>query len=593
VAAALAITGAGAAEIEVGGKLQSATIFRTGAEMTHSAQAKLTSGSNDVIVTGLSSTVDVNSIAIRCSGGVTVMSFDYSNDYVTVKPQPEALKKLNDSLDIYSTEIERLTARQNTSENMRILLTDNMKMLNNEKASVTSVELPKLMDYYRSKWIELSNDMIDLKKEIAKRQKRVEALNSQIAQEQGRTGLPVGRLSLKLASPLSAACDLTVSYFTNSAYWKPLYDIQASGSDKPLTLVSKAKFGQFTGVDWRKAKITLSSAIQSRGRIAPVVSAWFVSPNAPQALRYSMAPLASKSAQLDEVVAQNQISYALEGRAAGVQVRGVATMDKKESGPLYIIDGVPQSKELYESIEPQMIGSIEVLKDASATAIYGSRASGGVIVVTTKRSFVTESETDVAETTYALDLPVDLLANGSEQTVTLKTMEVPATFEYYCVPRLDRNVFLLAGISNWAQYNLLAGEATITYDGAYAGKTSIDPNSNREILHLTLGEDKRVVVTREKLQNYSSTKFIGNSKKQVIAYKLTVRNNKGMAVNMILKDQYPISTDKSITVDLGDVSGAHNNPEVGSLTWEFPLAPGESRTFNLSYTVTAPKEFVL
>jgi hypothetical protein len=87
-----------------------------------------------------------------------------------------------------------------------------------------------------------------------------------------------------------------------------------------------------------------------------------------------------------------------------------------------------------------------------------------VVVITLKDSFVSESENQ-ADVTYSIDFPYDILGTGSEQSVTLRTIELPATFEYYCAPKLDKTVYLLAGIKDWTQYNLLPGEANITYDG--------------------------------------------------------------------------------------------------------------------------------
>lgn len=98
------------------------------------------------------------------------------------------------------------------------------------------------------------------------------------------------------------------------------------------------------------------------------------------------------------------MEQAMQGRIAGVQVtqnsgapgggisvqiRGINSFNGNE--PLYVIDGIPVSgntsnnTSVLASINPSDITSIEVLKDASATAIYGSRASNGVVLVTTKR----------------------------------------------------------------------------------------------------------------------------------------------------------------------------------------------------------------
>ena len=89
---------------------------------------------------------------------------------------------------------------------------------------------------------------------------------------------------------------------------------------------------------------------------------------------------------------------ALKGMAAGVQVtsasgqpgsksmirvRGIGTIN--DSNPLYIIDGMPTDQDGMESVNPNDIESIEVLKDAASGAIYGARAANGVILVTTKK----------------------------------------------------------------------------------------------------------------------------------------------------------------------------------------------------------------
>lgn len=89
---------------------------------------------------------------------------------------------------------------------------------------------------------------------------------------------------------------------------------------------------------------------------------------------------------------------ALQGRAAGldvtsnerpgeigsIRVRGERSLLASNS-PLYVVDGVPLSSGGIEFLNPKDIESIDVLKDASATAIYGSRGANGVIIVTTKR----------------------------------------------------------------------------------------------------------------------------------------------------------------------------------------------------------------
>ena len=89
---------------------------------------------------------------------------------------------------------------------------------------------------------------------------------------------------------------------------------------------------------------------------------------------------------------------ALQGKAAGVDItsnerpgeigsiliRGKRSLNAS-SEPLYVVDGVPLQSGGIESLNPRDIESIDILKDASSTAIYGSRGANGVVLITTKR----------------------------------------------------------------------------------------------------------------------------------------------------------------------------------------------------------------
>ncbi len=77
-----------------------------------------------------------------------------------------------------------------------------------------------------------------------------------------------------------------------------------------------------------------------------------------------------------------------------IQIRGFSTLDKGAgTSPLFIVDGVPVSN--IDNISPNEIASMDVLKDGSAAAIYGTRGTNGVIIITTKRG---ENFTDTAQT---------------------------------------------------------------------------------------------------------------------------------------------------------------------------------------------------
>ena len=85
-------------------------------------------------------------------------------------------------------------------------------------------------------------------------------------------------------------------------------------------------------------------------------------------------------------------------------------------------------------------------------------------------------------------------------------------------------------------------------------------------------------------------KFIGNNKTETFTYEITVKNNKKETLNMLLKDQYPLSSIKEIEVKLEESNGAEVNEELGSVNWKISLKPGESKKYRFSYKVTYPKD---
>ena len=84
----------------------------------------------------------------------------------------------------------------------------------------------------------------------------------------------------------------------------------------------------------------------------------------------------------DGQIEQDDLS-ALEGQVAGVSIRGAKSV-RGGDGPVYVVDGFVVSASEASAIDPEDIESVEILKGASAASVYGSRSSGGVVVITTK-----------------------------------------------------------------------------------------------------------------------------------------------------------------------------------------------------------------
>jgi TonB-dependent starch-binding outer membrane protein SusC len=183
------------------------------------------------------------------------------------------------------------------------------------------------------------------------------------------------------------------------------------------------------------------------------------------------------------------LASAIQGRAAGVQVtnagapgtdpivrvRGIGTVGNND--PLYVIDGVPAGG--LNQINPADIESIEVLKDASAAAIYGSRAANGVILVTTKKGVIGKpkvtldsyygtqqawKQLDLLNRDQYVAFGRELLANGNQPAPQrfdnlgdLANVETDWQSEMFrAAPIQDHNVAISGGTEN-VLYNVSMG----------------------------------------------------------------------------------------------------------------------------------------
>lgn len=162
-----------------------------------------------------------------------------------------------------------------------------------------------------------------------------------------------------------------------------------------------------------------------------------------------------KSEKMENVPAPS-FDQALQGQSAGLtvisnsgepskaavfQIRGTNSINSG-TAPLFILDGVPISSADFNTLSPNDIESISVLKDASSTSIYGARAANGVVVITSKRGL----SMDKAKVTLRAQYGFSQLArtnwelmNTPERIVFEKEIGIDAGQDYNLLSRTDIN----------------------------------------------------------------------------------------------------------------------------------------------------------
>jgi len=513
-------------------KVKAATVYFNAAELSQTTSVNLPAGTSEIVVKNVANYLNENTVQIGAPNSVTVLSVQFTNNYISefeIDESNPTIKKVRDSILLIQKEIGRVQIEK-TSNSKTIELLDKNQLVAGQNSGLNVTELIKMVDYYRAKRTELSNSITALQEKEIQFNEALKRLNSKLEiNTKNEEKNSNGKLILQVMNEVAGTVNLDINYITNSATWSPFYDLRAENIKEPINMMYKAQVVQNSGIDWKKVKLTLSNGNPNQSNVAPVLNAWF--------LRYAN-PFDYRDGDT------NLLSNQLQAKVAGVQLDEV------------VVSGYAK-------------------KDKSSITNYTE---------------IIENQLNVS---FDIEIPYDILSNGKVHSVALKEIKLPATYKYYAVPRVDKEAFLLAEISDYSKYNLLPGEANIIFEGMYVGKTTINPNQTSDTLNLSMGRDKKISIKREKVVDKSGTKFLSSYKEQIFTYDLTVRNNKKEDVLLLLKDQYPLSTDKEVTIELVDDGKAKVNTETGILTWELKLATNETKKIRISYKVRYPKDKVI
>ncbi|UOB17438.1 mucoidy inhibitor MuiA family protein [Abyssalbus ytuae] len=272
----------------------------------------------------------------------------------------------------------------------------------------------------------------------------------------------------------------------------------------------------------------------------------------------------------------------LGGKAPGITIRGSSTT-KMDKTPFYIVDGMMVDDISY--LDENEIVTIETLDD-TASSMYGSQAENGVIVITTKGYTINKN---IITKEFNIKKPYNIASAKDVTVIDIDKFDIPAEYRYLAAPVINENVFLLAEISNWENFDLLPGEANIYFDGSYAGKTFIDPLKVEKKLKVSLGADPNIIVSRRQLNNFKDKNFTGSLTIINKTYELVLKNNKPHSVEISLLDRIPVSQNKEIKVDDIEYSNAYYDDKKGIVKWKITLQPSEGAKKTLSYEVKYPK----
>ncbi len=543
-------------------KIEEAVVFLNGAELTSRAKVNLAQGENEILFINVAGDINTQSITVGASGGVVVESAMFQNNYLGNETTTAQVKEIKDSIGFLARSKKPVNA-QLIVVNEQISLLASNKKVSGETNGLSVAELTKLLDLYNTRYEGYLNRKSSLEEILNNTDERISKLNQQLNEVQ-RNGLqPGGQILVKFYTKDATASLITIDYVVSDAGWSTAYDIMADAVNMPIKLAYKANIHQNCGVNWDNVRLSLSTGNPNEGVTAPVLNPVYLAFYRPpvvnsyqnQGHTLERAEIATMpTTQVTDLVSTTTGVYESQ-RGSDANIAGGRT-----SGTLYIIDGVRVQGT--SGVQSQDNTSIE--------------------------HYVTVDNAGV-NTTFDIDLPYTIPCDGKEHLVAVKKYELPATYRYYAAPKLDKDAFLQAQVTNWEDLNLMTGPTNIFYEGTYVGQGTLDPHRVKDTLNISLGRDKKIVVKRERDTKLRSVKALGSNMRETFVYTIMVRNNPKESINLTIQDQLPVSNDNNIVLENKDDGGAETEHNTGFMKWNLVVAPNEVKNLEFGFTVKYPK----
>jgi hypothetical protein len=148
----------------------------------------------------------------------------------------------------------------------------------------------------------------------------------------------------------------------------------------------------------------------------------------------------------------------------------------------------------------------------------------------------------------------------------------------------------VANIPDWQKLYLTSGDVTVYSAGQLLTQTNLNIHGQKgDTLTMPLLVDPNITVTRRAVGDYKE-RVSGTKIEQTSSFEIAVKNNRAVAIELTVKDKYPISTTDEVEIQLTEALGATTDLKNGYLTWKLKLEPKAEQTLRFTYTLKRPKE---
>jgi uncharacterized protein (TIGR02231 family) len=440
-----------------------------------------------------------------------------------------------DDITKLDTQLKALREKQNYETAMLQVYQQEEKMLIKNQAIggnnvlLKALDLKEAMDFQRARMTEVKNKQLEINQRITNYNQDITKVQQQLDELNAHNNKASGEIVVTVVAKEAGVANMGISYVVNNAGWYPSYDLRVTDISKPMYLKYKANVYQNSGEDWSNVKLNISSGNPKESGTKPTLYVWNLEDNT------------KATGNLDEIV-----------------VVGYGTQRKDE-------EMAPRSMKI---------------KGAASLSAPAS----------IPKAIVTEGQTAFQ---FEIEQPYNIPSDGKQHTVDVQEKTINAIYEYFCIPKKDKDVFLTARITGWEDLNLLNGDANLYYEGTYLGKALLDTRNTQDTLEVSLGRDKNIIVNRTKLKDFSKNQVFGSSKTDERSWEISIRNKKQQPISITIEDQFPTSTNKDIVVDKGNYKEGSLDETTNMITWRLKIDPAKEKKIGFNYSVKSPKSLPL
>ncbi len=513
-------------------EISEVTVYVDRARVVRKGKAHLTAGEQTITLDRLPTSLLDDSVraAGRGANG-RILGVEVARDYYTETPEEDQAALQKDLQKLQDQD-----AALADDDNAAAARLDFLKNLANSSTNI----LPRGIAYGKadldsvvsfSKYITDETELAQAKRREIAQKRRDLAREIEVVQSKLQPRYDsIQRIRINVVVEASAETDLEleVTYSVNGASWSPLYDVRLI--EEKVSVGYLANVQQTTGEDWPAVQLALSTARPAVSTTIPELDPWYLDVYTPP----------------------------MPVRARAMAAPAGGAMDMAAPAPMQ----APTTKLAATEAPPPPAEIATATIEATGTAV-----------------------------TFRVTRPVAIPSDGSPHKTVITNLDLDAKLDYVTVPKVAEEAYLRAKITNSSASILLPGPANIFHGDEFVGTTQLEIVVPNEEFEVQLGVDDRIKVERKLTERSTGKTFIGNTRKSLFGYTISITNNLSWQAHVTVEDQFPVSRHEQIKSTLQAVSPQPSEQaDMNMLKWEFDIDPGKKQDISFSFQVEQPRD---